>query len=739
MGRAPAARIERPEGDRDARPAGRDPPMTNLLLDAPARRPAPADIVEDRTLAAALRRERPALAARLFEHVAAWDAYPGHADLAAGADHSTLLAREFHAYIDYLALLLETGDPTYKSLYVGEKTKQLYSPGAPADALRDLRRRVAEADAAAILAHLAGQAPGPALNRLEALLVDIARVLGATAKHARLVLFVGDCLYVDTTAFLVAAALEDDIQLNIDFAASKNRVELHRHLRELAGREYDLVFVSPFTYDFSPEYASLANWRKGFLGRRALGELSARVIDEAAATLDVVASLFECPVFVHNSSNIRRHDGSPAERLKNRITLRARSLARGPINEWLPKYIQQKNKSTFEHLHLVDELPISREHGEAELGRYFYNSDLQHPAVMGKHVAALYRDLIAVDVNLGGKKLVVADLDNTLWEGEIGEGEVVHHLDRQETLKALSRKGVVLAVNSKNDPGKVHWRGAALSADDFVNMQINWEPKAANMRRIREALNLKYKDYVFVDDRGDQREMVQSAYPEMCVLDATDPRTWRLMRLWADLLPSQGEADRTQLYREREAREGFLEAEVAEEDQASQFAKLGIKVHIRRARGGDVKRVVELINRTNQYNLRGSRTSFREASEWNDAPGRTILVADAADKFGQMGMVCAAFVERGEAGPTIPVFVQSCRVIGYAIERSLLNAVKRSAAGKSVVGLYAETPHNGPCRSMYADNGFQVEGGGWIYRGQAAPEDAPWLSVVDESAAGPGR
>lgn len=715
--------------------------MTNFPVEPLARNRAAratAD-AEDRALAAALRRERAALAGRFFDHVAAWEGYPGHADLAAGADRRALVAREFHAYLDYLALWLETGDETYKSLYIGEKIKQLYVPGAGADALRDLRRRVAEADASAILGHLAGSAPGAALARLVTALAEVARVLGASARHTRDVLFIGDCLYIDTTAFLVASALEDDIQLNVDFAASKNRVELHRHLRGLAGREYDLVFVSPFTYDFSAEYASLANWREAFQGHRALGELSARVIDEAASTLDVVASLFECPVFVHNSSNIRRHDGSHAERLKNRITTRARSVARGPINKWVPQYVEQKNTSTFEHLHLVDELPILREHGEGELGRYFYNSDLQHPAVMGKHVAAVYRDLIAVDVRLVGKKLVVADLDNTLWEGEIGEGEVVHHMDRQRTLKDLSKKGIVLAVNSKNDPEKVHWRGAALSADDFVAMQVNWEPKAANMKRIRETLNLKYKDYVFVDDRGDQREMVQSAYPEMCVLDATDERTWRLLRLWADLLPSQGETDRTQLYRERKAREGFLEVEAAQEDQASQFAKLGIKVQIRRARGGDLKRVVELINRTNQYNLRGSRTSFREASEWNDTPGRAVLVADAADKFGQMGMVCTAFVDETGADATIPVFVQSCRVIGYAIERALLNAIKRSAGGRRVVGLHQETPHNGPCRSMYADNGFEAEGADWVHRGEVEPEDAPWLAVVDESAVASGR
>ena len=64
-----------------------------------------------------------------------------------------------------------------------------------------------------------------------------------------------------------------------------------------------------------------------------------------------------------------------------------------------------------------------------------------------------------------------------------------------------------------------------LNQDDFVNMQINWDSKVANMRRIQQALNLKFKDFVFIDDRADQRLMVSEAIPEIHVLDPTTPRT----------------------------------------------------------------------------------------------------------------------------------------------------------------------------------------------------------------------
>ena len=121
----------------------------------------------------------------------------------------------------------------------------------------------------------------------------------------------------------------------------------------------------------------------------------------------------------------------------------------------------------------------------------------------------------------------------------IGEGAVRHHLDRQKTLKRLRHKGVLLAINSKNDAKNVHWAGAALSADDFVSSQINWSPKLQNMRRIAEELNLKTKDFLFLDDRADERAMVTETMPEVVALDAESPAVWRRLSLAADLLPAQ--------------------------------------------------------------------------------------------------------------------------------------------------------------------------------------------------------
>jgi len=446
---------------------------------------------------------------------------------------------------------------------------------------------------------------------------------------------------------------------------------------------------------------------------------------------------FECPVFIHNAVNIRRHNATLADRAKFLVSWRTRKRARREVNRQLVELVGQVRQVGYDYLHVFDEESILGEEPEWNLGRRYYDSKKQHPTVFSHRVAGQYLDLINAHVTLRGKKLVVCDLDNTLWDGEIGEGEVQHHADRQGILKRLRQKGIVLAINSKNDPRNVHWRGAVLGEDDFVASQINWDSKIVNMRRLEQTLNLKLKDYVFLDDRADQRALVSSALPEILAMDATSERTWRLLDVWARGLPDQLEADRTQLYRERKQREQFLSAEPSEAED-SLLAGLELQATVRRAKKSDLKRVVELINRTNQFNLNASRTSLLEMTEWLAVPGHNLLHADGADKFGQMGTVCVAATEQDGATVRILTFVLSCRAFGYGFETAMLRAIQRLARASApygepprIVGLYQETALNSTSRSMYPDHGFTWDGSAWVHQAHTPIEPPAWLKVSE--------
>lgn len=689
-------------------------------------------------LVGALRRHRHELATLLHGNVATWEKFaPGVPDdPEALAEYIRL---EQHTFIDLLALYFDSGDPSYRDIYVGIKLLQFYWSGfASVEERRRFTSEVLAADERALIGYLADKVPPEELGRLGEFLAGVGRALLYTGTKSLDILMIGDCLFIDIMCFLTGRAQADDITLNPTYVASRNPVELRQELRAKADRKYDLVFYSPVSFNFSlPFSATSSPWN----GLQAAGEVRAMADSEYAEverTLDLMTSLFECPIFVHNTANVRRHDSTLRGRLEAAATWRTRRIARRHFNGKLAAYVERRNAQTYRHLHLVDEEALLGSSSDQELARLKFHHNAHHATVMGEKLAAIYGDLIHIHAHLLTRKLVVCDLDNTIWEGEIGEGEVRHHADRQRTLKALRRKGVVLSVNSKNDPKNVHWRGCGLNEDDFVSMQINWDTKLANMRRIQDDLNLKYKDYIFIDDRADQRQMIADGLPEIRVMDATSDRTWELLRLWAELLDDQAETDRTLLYRQRDLRDSFVaqaEAEAVDDDPTGLYAKLDIRVAIREARSADLKRVAELINRTNQFNLCGSRVTFRQVADWHADPHTHILVGDGADKFGPMGQVCILVVEAGAAEARIPAFVLSCRVFGYGIETALLNAVKRRLGGqpdRPIVGLYQETPSNEPCRRVYPDNGFAWDGAAWVYRGSDEPVDPAWLSVVDE-------
>ena len=354
--------------------------------------------------------------------------------------------------------------------------------------------------------------------------------------------------------------------------------------------------------------------------------------------------------------------------------------------------------------------------------------------------AGPYFDAVYAAAHLAAKKVIVCDLDNTLWDGVIGEGKVTHYADRQEVLKELRRRGVLLSINSKNDPRNVHWTGARLRPADFVAPQINWDPKATNVGRIRDELNLKVKDFVYLDDRADELERVQAAFPEIHVLDAAQPRTWRCLSPLADrMLPADADEDRTRLYHERMRRDEFVRslssADGGAEDEVAALADLGLAATIRKAVRSDLKRAAELINRTNQFNLCGSRTTPRELQD-GDRHGCAVLIADARDKFGRMGVVGVMVVEVNPDRVDVPIFVLSCRAFGFGIEFALLNAIRCMAPpGSRLVGHYKETQSNQPCRRMYPRAGLSWDGQHWVGLVSGLPPDPAWLSIENHLVA----
>lgn len=672
----------------------------------------------------------------LMQPIAEWEKF---ASSLASSGVDAFVEWETIPLADYLIRYLRDDDPDWRDLFIGERIKQLNMPTDSIDRHIERHDRVFSADRDSLCNLLR-----PELSDLELQPLitrfDAARELvtdGVRASKEVKVLFVGDCLLLELTTFLSVRLLKHGYTLRPIFVASKNPIELRSSIRGLANEPFDLIYYSPYSYEFSVLLAQTHYLKGMFNGRASLAKLAAATHRQVAPTIRLLQEQFNCTLFLQNTANIRRHNSSPASYLKNFATSLARKNAAKEVNELLTAEVAEINAHASRPIVLIDEMLLVAKHGELALGKKFYDSEPQHPTVLALRLAELFTATVVGVKRLSTKKVVVLDLDNTLWDGVIGEGAVTHLHRRQRVLQLLRQKGILLAIASKNDPRNVHWTDATLREDDFVASRINWEPKALNIKRIAEELNLKLKDFVFIDDRPDEREMVQLAIPDICCLDATTEFTWNMLDWWAEALPEQNEADRTQMYLERKVRQAHLDELAEHEGMHELLSSLGLRLEIRPASTRELPRAAELINRTNQFNTCGSRVTERQVSDWNAAPDFQILVAEAADKFGTMGIVSVMVLQQTGETVEIPIWVLSCRVFGFGIESAMLNQVRRiakSLGATAIHGLVVETPNNQPCREVYSKERFTGAGQNWESTNLVPSADPEWLSVTIANA-----
>ncbi len=363
-------------------------------------------------------------------------------------------------------------------------------------------------------------------------------------------------------------------------------------------------------------------------------------------------------------------------------------------------------------------------------------------AASWREMLAMYRTIRQVDA----VKMVVIDLDDTLWRGIIAEQEPEELPTTEgwpkafwETLLFLKRRGVLLAIISKNDESRVAgvWNrifGKTLLLDDFAIHRINFQPKAANMAEILRSVNLLPGNVVYIDDNPTERAAIKASYPEMRVLGG-NPLLWRRVLLWSAETQVAGvtaeSAARTAMVRAQVVREEVRQVLSREEFLAS----LNVKVTVFRVdstRHPRFARAMELINKTNQFNTTGRRWT-REECEEAFASGTEFFAFEVADAFTEYGLVGVVVVTEA----TIVQFVMSCRVMGLDVEVAAVAKVigmLRAPESGDVRAVVVNTERNLPCRDVFARLGFEsVSEGNWRRARDLPLSLPPHVTLVGES------
>ncbi len=328
------------------------------------------------------------------------------------------------------------------------------------------------------------------------------------------------------------------------------------------------------------------------------------------------------------------------------------------------------------------------------------------------------------------RKCLVVDLDDTLWGGVVGEvgvGEVEVgsafpgnvYREIQRVIAQLHARGVVLAVNSRNDEEDA-WKPfesrpeMVLRRDSFAAARINWGDKVANLRELARELNLGLDSFVVLDDDAVVRSWIEEQLPEVHVFPVSDPldmlHTLATTRLFDDL-SGTAEADaRGRSYSVAALRRC---AEDTAADRESFLAGLELAVTVGRARGEQLPRLAQVSQRTNQFNLTTRRYTQAQLAVLASDPDHEVLYCACRDRFADEGVIGLVVLKRGGREWRIDTLAVSCRVLGRGVEAAVAAAVCRMAAesgASDLLGEYIPTPKNGQTEWFYRDLGFARAG-----------------------------
>ena len=320
------------------------------------------------------------------------------------------------------------------------------------------------------------------------------------------------------------------------------------------------------------------------------------------------------------------------------------------------------------------------------------------------------------------KKCLILDCDGVLWQGiadESSQQEIVINRQFQDQIKKLMAEGVLLALNTKNDRSVIEAVFAQhpempLKLSDFVAIEANWEQKADNMLKIAAKINLGLDSFVFIDDTPQEREMARAAHPQIFTpelpveAEMYTPFMAGLSEIFGRTGISAEDAKRTELYAARDRAEKII-ASASTREQG--LLHLEMKASIRTADEKMLPRLVQLSQRTNQFNLTNRRYQEHEIAQFMLDPNYKVFALHFSDKYAEAGIVGLMVLRKVNEGDyLIDVFNLSCRVIGRTVEKTfmaeIVERLKREGV-KTLRGLYVPSARNEKVKELYATFGFK--------------------------------
>lgn len=499
--------------------------------------------------------------------------------------------------------------------------------------------------------------------------------------------------------------------------------------------------VSPLK-QFDPDHVLIVERVEDILGDLAVDPLSVKeelleqevnkrakrylqLIELAVNNLDVEIWILQ-PLQVSRSPL-----GSADIKFKNSLTALTNTLD-SLLNDCIDKYPGR--------IRLLDARSWITEFGslQANPGKYWHLGRVPFGLGFSNHIA---KRTIGHILAAGGKtvRLIILDLDNTLWGGVLGEdglegiqlgggypGSAFKAF--QSSLKALFHRGIALAVASKNDEtlalhAMKNHPEMILRPESISGHRINWNPKDETVGELLAEFSLTESSCMFIDDNEVERFRVQAAFPEMIVpvppADSADLSSWLLDLPWLECISlTDSDFKRTSHYQAR----ATINAVKSGHHNIEEFlTELGMELTIERLCPANAERTVQLISKTNQFNTTSRRHTLHRLQEM-EHNGAEVYAVGIKDNWSPYEIMGVFILEPDRASKSLSVesFLLSCRYLGRNVETAVMAWILKRARElnlSTIIGEIIDTPKNTPVRDVYKRYGFDsLDDGKFIYQ-----------------------
>jgi FkbH-like protein len=360
-------------------------------------------------------------------------------------------------------------------------------------------------------------------------------------------------------------------------------------------------------------------------------------------------------------------------------------------------------------------------------GRYWYAAKYPFATAMIPLYADNLMRIVAAQMGRS-RRVLVLDLDNTLWGGIVGDdgieglalgsgsplGEA--HSALQRMALSLKERGIILCVSSKNDEAIAldafrNHPEMILKEDDIVAFRVNWDDKAANIKAIADTLDLGLDAFVFLDDNPAERKRVRDALPSVAVPELPeDPSDW------LSVFQAAGYFEQAGFSKEDQLRAGFYKANFLRAAQLERIGdhddylrSLGMTLSVAAFDSTGRKRIAQLIAKSNQFNLTTRRYSEAEIAAMQAKSDIFTLQARLEDIFGDNGMISVVICRQTGQRWEVDSWIMSCRVLGRRVEETILQYLVEQARLRGIteiIGRYIPTAKNGLVRDHFSRLGF---------------------------------